>query len=403
MADMYDDEEGELSNQEKAAILFIALGPEYSAKLFQHMDDEEIERITLEIANHKQVSAEQKAAVISEFYQMAMARDYISSGGLEYAQNVLEKALGADKAMDIINRLTTSLQVRPFDFLRKTDPSQLMNFIQNEHPQTIALIMAYLEPDQASTILGSLPPESQADVARRIAVMDRTSPDIVREVERVLERKLSALVTQDFTTAGGIKAVVEVLNRVDRTTEKSIIETLEVDSPELAEDIKRLMFVFEDIVQLDDRSLQMVLREVDTKDLSLALKGTQGEVADKVYRNMSKRAADMLREEIEFMGPVKIRDVEEAQQKVVSAGGQGRDCDFPRTGRRDDCLRSSSTPSGRKLPAPSKRRRRPQSPRRQMRSREWTRRLWLACWRKSQPRNSGPRKCSAKPKLRLPL
>ncbi len=319
MAGMYDDEdEGELSNQEKAAILFIALGPEYSAKLFQHMDDEEIERITLEIANHKQVSAEQKAEVISEFYQMAMARDYISSGGLEYAQNVLEKALGADKAMDIINRLTTSLQVRPFDFLRKTDPSQLMNFIQNEHPQTIALIMAYLDPDQASTILGSLPPESQADVARRIAVMDRTSPDIVREVERVLERKLSALVTQDFTTAGGIKAVVEVLNRVDRTTEKSIIETLEVDNPELAEDIKRLMFVFEDIVQLDDRSLQMVLREVDTKDLSLALKGTQGEVADKVYKNMSKRAADMLREEIEFMGPVKIRDVEEAQQKVVN-------------------------------------------------------------------------------------
>ena len=318
MADMYDDEEGELSNQEKAAILFIALGPEYSAKLFQHMDDEEIERITLEIANHKQVSAEQKAAVISEFYQMAMARDYISSGGLEYAQNVLEKALGADKAMDIINRLTTSLQVRPFDFLRKTDPSQLMTFIQNEHPQTIALIMAYLEPDQASTILGSLPPESQADVAKRIAVMDRTSPDIVRDVERVLERKLSAMVTQDFTTAGGVKAIVEVLNRVDRTTEKSIIETLEVDNPELAEEIKRLMFVFEDIVQLDDRSLQRVLRDVDTKDLSLALKGTQSEVAEKVYRNMSKRAADMLREELEFMGPVKIRDVEEAQQKVVN-------------------------------------------------------------------------------------
>ena len=318
MADMYGDDEGELTPQEKAAILFIALGPEYSAKLFQHMDDEEIERITLEIANHKQVSAEQKAAVISEFYQMAMARDYISSGGLEYAQNVLEKALGADKAMDIINRLTTSLQVRPFDFLRKTDPSQLMTFIQNEHPQTIALIMAYLEPDQASTILGSLPPESQADVAKRIAVMDRTSPDIVRDVERVLERKLSAMVTQDFTTAGGVKAIVEVLNRVDRTTEKSIIETLEVDNPELAEEIKRLMFVFEDIVQLDDRSLQRVLRDVDTKDLSLALKGTQSEVAEKVYRNMSKRAADMLREELEFMGPVKIRDVEEAQQKVVN-------------------------------------------------------------------------------------
>ena len=316
--DMYGESESERSNQQKVAILFIALGPEYSAKLFQHLDDEEIEKITLEIANHKQVSAEQKAAVISEFYQMAMAKDYISSGGLEYAQNVLEKALGSEKAMEILNRLTTSLQVRPFDFLRKTDPSQLMNFIQNEHPQTIALIMAYLDPDQAATVLGSLSPEAQADVAKRIAQMDRTSPDIIREVERVLERKLSALVTQDFTTAGGVKAIVEVLNRVDRTTEKSIIETLEVDNPELAEEIKRLMFVFEDIVMIDDRSLQMVLREVDTKDLSLALKATNSDVQGKVFKNMSKRAGDMLREEIEFMGPVKIRDVEEAQQKVVN-------------------------------------------------------------------------------------
>ena len=315
---MYDDDDEELSSQEKAAILFIALGPEYTAKLLQHLDDDEIERITLEIANHKQVSAEQKAAVISEFYQMAMAKDYISTGGLEYAQNVLEKALGSEKALDIINRLTTSLQVRPFDFLRKTDPSQLLTFIQNEHPQTIALIIAYLESDQAAIILGSLPAEFQADVARRVAIMDRTSPDVIREVERVLERKLSSLMTQDFTTAGGIKSIVEVLNRVDRTTEKSIIETLEVDNPELAEEIKRLMFVFEDIVMLDDRSLQMVLRDVDTKDLSLALKATPQEVADKVFKNMSKRAAEMLREEIEFMGPVKIRDVEEAQLKVVN-------------------------------------------------------------------------------------
>ncbi|MBR0284270.1 MAG: flagellar motor switch protein FliG [Selenomonadaceae bacterium] len=319
MADMYGSSDGEeLSNQEKAAILFISIGPEYSAKLFQHMDDDEIERVTLEIANHKQVSAEQKAAIISEFYQMAMAQDYISTGGLEYAQNVLEKALGSEKAMDIINRLTTSLQVRPFDFLRKTDPSQLLNFIQNEHPQTIALVMAYLEPDQAAVVLGSLPQESQADVAKRIAVMDRTSPDVVREVERVLERKLSSLMTQDFASAGGVKAIVEVLNRVDRATEKSIVETLEVDNPELAEEIKRLMFVFEDIVMLDDRSLQMVLRDVDTKDLSLALKATPAEVSNKVFKNMSKRAADMLKEEIEFMGPVKIRDVEEAQQKVVN-------------------------------------------------------------------------------------
>ena len=186
LEDMYGDGDEELTNTEKAAVLFIALGPEYSAKLFQHLDDDEIERITLEIANHKKVSSEVKSQVVSEFYQMAMASDYISTGGLEYAQNVLEKALGSEKAMEILNRLTTSLQVRPFDFLRKTDPSQLMNFINNEHPQTIALVMAYLDPDQAATVLGSLSPEAQADVARRIARMDRTSPDIIREVERVL-------------------------------------------------------------------------------------------------------------------------------------------------------------------------------------------------------------------------
>lgn len=318
MPDMYDDAPQEMSNQQKAAILFITLGPEYSAKIFQHMADDEIEKITLEIASQKQVTPEQKKLVISEFYQMAMAKNYISTGGLEYAQNVLEKALGSEKAASIISRLTTSLQVRPFDFLKKTDPAQLLNFIQNEHPQTIALIMAYLDPDQAATILASLSQERQAEVARRIAMMDRTSPEILREVERVLERKLSALVTQDFTTAGGVKAIVEVLNRVDRTTEKTIIETLEVDNPELTEEIKRLMFVFEDIVMLDDRSLQMVLREVDTKDLSLALKATPKEVAAKVFKNMSTRAADMLREEIEYMGPVKIRDVEEAQQKIVN-------------------------------------------------------------------------------------
>ena len=310
--DMYGDKEPEMTNQQKAAILFITLGPEYSAMLFKHMNDEEIEKLTLEIANQKQISPEQKRAVISEFYQMAMAKSYLSSGGLEYAQNVLEKALGSEKASAIISRLTTSLQVRPFDFLHKTDPSQLLNFIQNEHPQTIALIMAYLDPDQAATILASLPTERQAEVAKRIAIMDRTSPDVLREVERVLERKLSALVTQDFTDAGGVKAIVEVLNRVDRATEKGIVDALEVDNPELTEEIKKLMFVFEDIVMIDDRSLQMVLREVDTKDLSLALKATNSDVQGKVFKNMSKRAGDMLREEIE------IRDVEEAQQRIVN-------------------------------------------------------------------------------------
>ena len=307
----------EMSNKQKAAILLIALGPDLSAHVLKHLREDEIEKLTLEIANQRKVSQKQKDKVIAEFHQMAIAKDYISAGGLDYAREVLEKALGAEKAVTIINRLTSSLQIRPFDFARKTDPAQLLNFIQNEHPQTISLIMAYLHPDQAAAIISSLPPERQIDVAKRIATMDRTSPDILQDVERILERKLSSLVTQDFTAAGGVDSIVEVLNRVDRTTERTIIESLEVQSPELAEEIKRRMFVFEDIVLLDDRSLQLVLREIDSKDLSLSLKASSTEVSEKIFKNMSKRAAEMLREEIEYMGPVRIRDVEEAQQKVV--------------------------------------------------------------------------------------
>lgn len=308
----------EMNNKQKAAILLIALGPEISSQVFKYLREDEIEKITLEIANQRKVSQEQKDKVLAEFFQMAMAQDYISSGGLDYAREILEKALGADKAVAIINRLTSSLQIRPFDFARKTDPSQLLNFIQNEHPQTIALIMAYLSPEQSGAILSALPSERQVDVAKRIATMDRTSPDVLKDVERILERKLSSLVTQDFTAAGGIDSIVEVLNRVDRTTERTIIENLEIQSPELAEEIKRRMFVFEDIVLLDDRSLQLVLREIESKELALALKGSSGEVGEKIYKNMSKRASEMLKEEIEYMGPVRIRDVEEAQQKIVN-------------------------------------------------------------------------------------
>jgi flagellar motor switch protein FliG len=308
----------DINGRQKAAILLIALGPDIAAAIFKHLREDEIEKLTLEIANQRRVTQEQKDKVLVEFHQMALAREYISSGGIDYAREIIEKALGADKAVMIINRLTSSLQIRPFDFARKTDPSQLLNFIQNEHPQTIALIMAYLQPEQAAAIISALPPDRQVDVAKRIALMDRTSPDIIKDVERILERKLSSMVTQDFTAAGGVDSVVEVLNRVDRTTERTIIENLEVQNPELAEEIKKRMFVFEDIVLLDDRSLQLVLREIDSKDLSLALKASSNEVAEKIYKNMSKRAGEMLREEIQYMGPVRIRDVEEAQQKVVN-------------------------------------------------------------------------------------
>ncbi|VBB08099.1 flagellar motor switch protein flig [Lucifera butyrica] len=308
----------ELTGKQKAAILLIALGPDVSAQVFKHLREDEIEKLTLEIANQRKVPQEHKDRVLNEFHQMCLAKEYISSGGLDYAREVLEKALGAEKAISIINRLTSSLQIRPFDFARKTDPAQLLNFIQNEHPQTLALIMAYLQPEQGASILSALPPDRQVDVARRIATMDRTSPDVIKDVERILERKLSSLVTQDFTAAGGVDSIVGVLNKVDRTTERTIIENLEVQNPELAEEIKKRMFVFEDIVMLDDRSLQLVLREVDSKDLALALKASSTEVAEKIYKNMSKRASDMLREEIEYMGPVRIRDVEEAQQKIVN-------------------------------------------------------------------------------------
>lgn len=308
----------ELTGKQKAAIMLITLGPDASAQIFKHLREDEIEKLTLEIANQRKVSQEQKDRVLAEFHQLCMAKEYISTGGIDYAREIIEKALGPEKAIMIINRLTSSLQIRPFDFARKTDPSQLLNFIQNEHPQTIALIMAYLQPDQSSIILSALPPDRQVDVAKRIALMDRTSPDVIKDVERILERKLSSLVTQDFTAAGGIDSVVEVLNRVDRTTERTIIENLEIQNPELAEEIKKRMFVFEDIVLLDDRSLQLVLREIDSKDLALALKASSSEVAEKIYKNMSKRASEMLREEIQYMGPVRIRDVEEAQQKVVN-------------------------------------------------------------------------------------
>ena len=220
--------------------------------------------------------------------------------------------------MEVINKLTVSLQVRPFDFVRKADATQLLNFIQNEHPQTIALILAYLKPQQSSVVLSALPQDKQADVARRIATMDRTSPEVIKEVERVLEKKLSSLVTEDFTAAGGVQSIVDILNNVDRGTEKYIMETLEIEDTDLAEEIKKRMFVFEDVLTLDNRSIQRFLREVDNSQLAIALKGSTEEVQKLIFGNMSKRLAEMIKEDIEFMGPVRLKDVEEAQQKIVT-------------------------------------------------------------------------------------
>lgn len=308
----------EYTGKEKAAMLLIALGPEKSAKIFKHLKEEEIEQLTLEIANIRTVSPETKEAVLQEFYDICLAQQYIVEGGISYAKDILEKALGPEKAVEVINRLTVSLQVRPFDFVRKTDASQLLNFIQSEHPQTIALILSYLRPNQASMVISALAPEKQADVARRIALMDRTSPDIIKEVERVLEKKLSALVTEDYTAVGGIDSIVEILNSVDRGTEKHIMETLEVEDTELAEEIRKRMFVFEDILTLDGKSIQRVLRDVETSDLAVALKSANTEVQNAIFANVSKRLAAMIKEDMDYMGPVRVRDVEEAQQKIVN-------------------------------------------------------------------------------------
>jgi flagellar motor switch protein FliG len=308
----------DLTGRQKAAIFLVTLGSEISSEIFKHLREDEIEALTFEIARLDAVDSEDRDRVLMEFKELMMAQDFISSGGIDYARELLEKSLGSQKAVDIINRLTSSLQVRPFDFIRRTDPAHLLNFIQQEHPQTIALILAYLEPQKASVILASLPHENQSDVAKRIATMDRTSPETLREVERVLEKKLSTLSSEDYTAAGGVENIVEILNLVDRSTEKTIIESLEEEDPELAEDIKKRMFVFEDIVLLDDRAIQKVLREVDTGELAKALRGVEAEVQDKIFRNMSKRAAALLKEEMEYMGPVRLKDVEETQQKIVS-------------------------------------------------------------------------------------
>ncbi|MDR2150251.1 MAG: flagellar motor switch protein FliG [Spirochaetaceae bacterium] len=306
------------SGRQKAAIFLVTMGSEVSSEIFKYLREDEIETITFEIARLETVDPEQKDAILQEFQELMLANQFITTGGIDYARELLEKALGTNKAIDVINRLTSSLQVRPFDFIRRTDPAHLLNFIQQEHPQTMALILAYLEPNKASVILQNLPTEVQSDVARRIATMDRTSPEVLREVERVLEKKLSTLSSEDYTAAGGVESIVEILNLVDRASEKQIIESLEDEDPELAEEIKKRMFVFEDIVMLDDRAIQKVMREVDSQELAKALKSVDTEVQDKIFKNMSKRAAGMLREDMEYMGPVRLKDVEEAQQKIVS-------------------------------------------------------------------------------------
>lgn len=308
-----------LTGKQKAAILLISLGPDVSAGVYKHLTDEEIEQLSLEISSVKRVDSDMKENVLDQFHQIALAQDYISQGGVSYAKTVLEKAFGKQEAASIMNRLTSSLQVRPFDFARKADPQQVLNFIINEHPQTIALVLSYLDAEQSGQILSELPQDMQAEVAKRIALMDSTSPEIISQVEQVLEENLSASLTEDYTQTGGIEAVVEVLNGVDRSTERTILDALEIQDPELADEIKKRMFVFEDIVILDNRAIQRVIREVDAEDLRLSLKVSSEEVKEVIFSNMSQRMVETFKEEMEYMGPVRLRDVEEAQTRIVSS------------------------------------------------------------------------------------
>ncbi|NLJ61438.1 MAG: flagellar motor switch protein FliG [Firmicutes bacterium] len=307
----------QLSGREKAAIAVVALGARTASEIFQYLDERKIEQLTMEIAGLGSISPDLKEEALDEFYEAYESEGYLS-GDLEYVRQVLERALGRPRAMEIVDKIAASLQEQPFSFAREIDAAQLTSFIENEHPQTIALVLAHLHIDQAASVLSLLPKEVQIEVAKRLAEMDRTSPDVVKEVENVLRDRLLSIGGQDYTAAGGIDALVDILNRVDRATEKTILEDLEEQDPVLAEEVKKLMFVFEDIVLLDDRSIQTVLKEVDMKDLALALKAASEAVMKRIVSNMSDRAAEMLKEDIEFMGPVRLRIVEDAQQRIVN-------------------------------------------------------------------------------------
>lgn len=310
-------EKNKFTAKKKAAAIIIALGADDASQVYKYLKEDEIEQLTMEIAMLQKLSPETAENTLEEFYNLCLAQKFITEGGIEYAKAILDKTIGSAAASQLLERVTKSLRTRSFDFLKKADPKHLLGFIQNEHPQTIALILSYLNPAQSSAILAELPREIQVDVARRIATMDRTSPEIVKEVEKTLEKKFASVMSVDFTEIGGVKHIAEVLNSVDRSTEKHIMEELSVKDPQLTEEIRRRMFVFEDIVTLDSISIQRFLSEADSKDLLIALKGSSEEVAEVFYSNMSSRMSESLKEDAQYLRGVRLSDVDEAQQRLV--------------------------------------------------------------------------------------
>lgn len=331
----------DLMPRQKAAILMVLLGKEYSSRVYKYLSQDEIEQLTLAITNLDRIDSELSDRVLEEFHDITLAQKYVTEGGIDYARDVLIAAVGAEQADALLSRLTASLQVRPFDFVRRADNAQVFNFIQNEHPQTIALVLSYLDTSRAAMILGSLPREMQAQVIKRIARMGIVSPDYIREAERVLERKFGNVGYTANVAVGGLDTIVDILNSVDRGTETFILSSIEQEDPELAEEIHNKLFVFEDLIKLTDLSLQKVLKEVDNDVLTIALKNASEQINAKIFKNISKRLQETIEENMKFMGPVRVRDVEAAQQKIVNVVRRLEDAgviDVARGGREDEII-----------------------------------------------------------------
>lgn len=301
----------------KAAVVMVALPPPVASRILRSLSAELVERVSREIATIERVDPELRRTVIDEFYQLIMARQYAEIGGLAYARRLLERTLPSADAKRIVSAIEHQIYQQPFSFLQKAESESLLTFLQEEHPQTIALVLSHLPPPKSAEILAGLPPEKQIEVVVRVANMDQTSPEVIKEVERGLESRLAGVVSEQFQRAGGVSAVAEMLNLAGRTTEKAIFDGLEKESPELADEIRRLMFVFEDMLRINDRGIQAVLKEVDNETLALALRTASEELKGKIFGNMSQRAVALIKEEMEFMGPVRVSDVEQAQQKIV--------------------------------------------------------------------------------------
>lgn len=301
----------------RAAAVIVSLGASEAAEVYKYLREEEIEQLSLEVAKMEMLAPEDLKDIIDDFYGLCVTQKVIAEGGVDYARDVLEKAFGPQQAANLMERVSKSLRTKAFDFVRKADYKSLLNILQNEHPQTIALILSYARSDQASQVIGELPTEVRIDVVERIANLDRASPDVIALVEKTMERKFGNIVSVDLMELGGVPYVAEIMNNVDRSTEKSIFDELGVRDPELADNIRKLMFVFEDIIYLDDISIQRFLRDVDTKDLAVALKAGNAEVSRVIFQNMSKRSQETIASDIEYLHNVRMRDVEEAQQRIV--------------------------------------------------------------------------------------